>query len=403
MNEDFAVLLGFLFGFTGFLNITAKYFKKYWTSEKVIRNPFTYYVLAFNLLITASLPIALVLEFGTSHDSAYKTFSFYCKHYPHIVIYPSLFFGFAGLFIFRATLIRWTYSKRAVIIRIALAASGAFIATYYEATGGPIMLFEFNIEAQTATVQFQAPEVRKKAGLVGLDDAFTTPMASQISDALATSNGENKIAKTIRNYDAWNKLNVDWKSNSRIFYLLIFWYMIFVMLMGFSLLAKEHSNSTEKKPLNTMTSINLVGGLIVFLMWTPFRAFYNHHTKIPIFGSEITDNFLGNSSSYNALGLTASETAPLIFYITFIGFFLLRGTSISRKASVLIFTIIGLLIISCSMYLAVAQPDVFSSIYGLHSDIKFVAFRVIFFFIVILLTYDFISSRYDRSYQKYSE
>lgn len=396
MPNDFLAVLGVVLAVLGLLPAAYQIVKHRIHSSDVIANSSIYYVLAINLLFTIALPMALVFEFdAASSGEAYKAIDFYCKYYPHIVVYPALLFGFAGLFTLRAAILRWTLARRPVIFRLLIAAIGAFFALYYEATGGYMMLFEFNKEAQSATAQFRAPEVQQNLLELGLKDAFTTPMASQISTALAESKGQSKIAKALTSYEPWAKLGSDWRSKSRIAYLVMFWYMIFVMLFGFSMLPTNRAKNVRNKHQDSLISLNLAAALAVFLMWTPFRLYYNHHTKFPIFGREIVDNFFGPLPNMSILGLTASEAAPLVTILVFIYFLLLRAADLTKRVSIVVISLCGASLIVGFAYIAVLDANAFRLIFGLQGDLKFLLFRVVVVFLIVLLTYDYLSSRVD--------
>lgn len=396
MWNDYAAVLGLIGTFLGLLTLTIGSFRRHWNSTAVARNPFTYYVLIANLLVTTALPISLALEFGLSRDvGVYKSLGFCSKYYPHLVVYPALLFGFAGLFVFRAAALSWTFAKRGVIIRIAIAMAGTFFAMCYEATGGYLMLFEFNKEVQTASKQFSLQETKERADALGIGAALVTPMAIQVSEALKASDGTSAIATALKTYEAWESLDEDWRSKSRPVYLALFWYILFIMLLGFALIPTGLANSQSRRRFDSMISLNLVGSLLVFLMWTPFRIYYNVNTKIPIFGKNIVDNFFGRLPIFNIGGIMPSDAGPIVAISVFIYFLLLRAADLSKKAAVVVVAVSSLFIVVLSACLASTQPETFDAIYGLDGDVKFLCFRVVVLFLILLLTYDFLASRVD--------
>ena len=380
-----------------FKELLVKLFVKYGDSPKVIRNPLTYIVLGINFIFTTCLPLSLLFEFQPEAGSKYALFPFYCEYYPHIVIYPVLLFGFASLFVLRATLLRWSASKRDILMRIMIAILVAFIATYYEATGGYMMLLEFNVDAQAGVGRFNDLPVIEKAKALGIGQAFasSSQMAEQVSSALASADGKSEIAAVLNNYDAWEKLGENWKSYSRAAYLAMFYYMIFVIILGFSLLPPVRIPVDRVKEINSFTSLDMAGALIIFLMWMPFRMFYNLQTKIPIFGSRVTDNFLGPLPFFNMVGLLPSEVIPISFILTFLSFLVFRVADLSKPTLIVVVAIISFVIILGSASLAVLNPNAFAEIYGLDGNLKHLGFRLLLLSLLLLLTYDFISSKVD--------
>ncbi len=398
MPEDYFAILGAVSVILGIASTIPK-FKSSWVSEEVLRNPFTYYVMFVNLLFTSALPLQLLLEFGISEGHYYKSFSFYCKNYPQLVIYPSLFFGFAALFVTRTAMMRWDLSPKAVQVRVVAAVIAAIFAMHYEATGGYLMLLEFNKEAQSATKQFESPSARNEANKLGIGQAFVRPLSLQLTDALSTRDGKSKIAAALRSFEPWDKFSQEWTSKSRISYLIMFGYMVFIMILGFSLIPTPRlpARSARKpsKTTDSLVTLNLAGAFIVFLMWMPFRIYYNHTVKIPLFGRKLGDNFLGTSLDFDIAGLTSSDILPMLTILVFIFFLLLRAGEVSKRVAIRIVTVCGMAIALGSAFLAKFMPDTFAAIYGLEGSLRFIIFRIAAFFLVLLLTYDFLSSRID--------
>lgn len=398
MLNDYLAILGAVVGILGLVPITYHWVKRYAASRDVVNNPWVYYVLALNLVLTTALPISLALEFDAGDSEvAYKSFRFYCEHYPHIVVYPALLFGFAGLFTLRAAVLRWAFARKPIVLRLVIAIIGACFALYYEATGGYLMLFEFNKEAQSATEQFQSPTVQRKLATLGLVDAFNPPMAEQVSKAIDEASGRSQIGKTLKSYASWSRLDTEWRSKSRTAYLIMFWYMLFVMLFGFSLLPTRAVLNESDRRVDSMISLNLAGAFAIFLMWTPFRIYYNHQTKIPIFGPDLADNFFGRLPNITLFGISPSEATPFVAILLFVYFLLLRAGDLTRSAALVVLSLTGSVLVVGSAVLAALYPDAFRAIYGLEGEVKFLVFRVVIIFLVVLLTYDYLSSRVDAS------
>lgn len=392
LMEDYIEIIGAITAFITLATLGINLFKSHWTSSEITKNPFTYYVLLINLVLTSALPVQLWLEFNaTARGQVFMPFRFYCKYYPHLVIYPPLLFGFAALFVMRGAMLRWATSRKAVLVRVCLAITFASFILYYETTGGYLMLLEFNKEAQSATGQFEAASVRRQAEDLGIGQAFESPMAQQVSKALTTNNGKSKIAKSLSSFVPWSKFNIPWKSRSRILYLTIYWYMSFVMLLGYSLIPTPRMSQKRDSSL----TLNLAGALIIFMMWFPFRIYYNTYTKIPLFGRDLSDNFLGISFDLNLIGLTASDIVPILTFLVFVFFLLLRAAELSRYKSFLIIAVLAVGTAIGSIYLAIYKPIIFASVYGLDGNIRYFIFRTVALFLLLLFTYDFLNSRID--------
>jgi len=273
-----------------------------------------------------------------------------------------------------------------------MAIIGAFFAMYYEASGGYLMLMEFNKEAQAASEQFEAESVLKRARDLRIDSAFITPMADQVAQAIEEQHGRSAIAAVLESAEPWRKFDADWRSNSRKFYLATVWYMIFAMLLGFSLIPVRRKGADEGKR-NSLLSLNLSAALVVFLMWMPFRIYYNHHTKIPLFGPDLKDNYLQVLMPFNVGGLTSSDIAPLLAISVFVFFLLLRAADLKRRASILVVATASLVIIASSVALAVFHPPLFAAVFGLDGNVKFLVSRIVVVSLLLLLTYDFVLSR----------
>jgi hypothetical protein len=399
MPDDYFAILSAISAILGFA-FTFPKFKSFWGAPEVLRNPFTYYIMFVNLLFTSALPLQLLLEFGISEHNNFKPFSFYCSHYPQLVIYPSFFFGFAALFVTRTAMIRWNHSPKAVQVRVLAAALAAIFAVHYEATGDYLMLLEFNKEAQSATKQFESQSARKEAHKLGISQAFIRPLSIQLTEALAARDGKSEIAAALRSFSPWNRFSQSWKSKSRISYLIMFGYMIFTMILGFSLIPTPRLyNRSGRNPVNTdsLVTLNLAGAFLVFLMWIPFRIYYNHTVKIPLFGRKLGDNFLGTSLDFDIAGLTSSDILPMLTILVFLFFLVLRAGDVAKKAAIRIVAMCGVMITLGSAFLAKFKPDTFAVVYGLEGNPRFIIFRVAAFFLVLLLTYDFLSSRIDNA------
>jgi hypothetical protein len=163
------------------------------------------------------------------------------------------------------------------------------------------------------------------------------------------------------------------------------------MLLGYSLIPTPRMSQKRDSSL----TLNLAGALIIFIMWFPFRIYYNTYTKIPLFGRDLSDNFLGISFDLNLIGLTSSDIVPILTFLIFVFFLLLRAAELSRYKSFLIIAVLAVGTAIGSIYLAIYKPSIFASVYGLDGNIRYFIFRTVALFLLLLFTYDFLNSRID--------
>jgi len=64
--EDYLGLISALSAFIVLAALGINLFKSHWTSNEITKNPFTYYVLIINLVLTSALPVQLWLEFNAT-------------------------------------------------------------------------------------------------------------------------------------------------------------------------------------------------------------------------------------------------------------------------------------------------------------------------------------------------
>jgi hypothetical protein len=351
--------------------------------------------------MTGLLPLQLYSEFPDSagNSSGYAPYTFYFRHYPHLTIYPVLFFGLAVLFIFRALYIWREHAPRKLIGRIIFAAALALGFTYWEVTGRHMMLFEFNQEAQSATGPFQRELIQQKAEAVGLINAFD-PAGTMGQQVMASVNNglepskiaTQRMAELLNHYDAWNDLGPPWRSISRIFYMIVFFYIMFVMFIGWALSTYRPRTDEAESVRDFNISVNLLCAYVVFLLWMPFRIFSNVNTKIPLFGPDnILDNYFGKGPPA-MLGLTSSDILPVLAALAFPIFMLVRIRRISRKYTIVLLGTGGILLVLGVAVLARVNKQAFLDILGVDQEMKHVVFRIFFAFVVTLFIYQFVES-----------
>jgi hypothetical protein len=397
MFEDLAALLGILGTLITFVTAIRSIGPD--PRPPPLKDPLTYGILVLNLIITGLLPLQLWREFPRP-DLAYAPYQFYFRHYPHLTIYPILFFGLAVLFLFRAIYLWREYSPGKLRWRIVFAAALALTVTYWEVSGRQMMLLEFNKEAQTATELFSPEQISKKAKAVGLSNAFNPPLGQQVRTAVdsglsPSEASTERMDELLNHYDAWNAVGVPWRSKSRTLYIVVFFHIMFVMFLGWSLslfLPRTEEPPSVQHARDYKISVNLLCTFFVFLVWMPFRIFSNVNTKIPLFGPDkILDNFFGKGLP-TMLGLTSADTLPVVAALTFPIILLVRIRRISRKYTIVLFGAVGILLVVGLAVVARVNREAFLNILGVDQEMKHVVFRVLFAFVVTLFIYQFVES-----------
>jgi hypothetical protein len=373
--------------------------------KAILKDPITYWILAINLLVTALLPFQLYREFpiGPADFAGYAPYTFYFRHYPHITIFPVLLFGIAVVFIFRALYVWGEYAIAKANWRIGVAAALAFLISFWETSGRQMMLFEFNKEAQSATEPFNREETIRKAKSVDLHNAVdpASPFGRQVMAAV--NNGltpppaaTQRMDELLNHYDAWNELGQKWRSFSRVVYIMLFSYMTFIMVLGFALsifLPRTNEKKSVQEARNAKLSMNLLGAFFVFLLWIPFRIFYNVNTKIPVFGPDnIWDNFFGKLPLTSRWGFTPADIVPITATVVWALILVVRIRRISRKGTVLLFATGGSLLAVGMGVLARLNRDAFLEVIGVGLDLKYIVFRILFVTGVTLLIYQLVES-----------
>jgi hypothetical protein len=403
MFQDYAALLGIISSILSMVALIVLIPRK--GPKPPLKDPITYALLTLNLIVTALLPLQLYGEFPQVSSDAprYAPYLFYFRHYPHIVIFPVLLFGLAVLFIFRALDIWRDVVAAKLRWRIVFAFALATLVTYWEASGRQMMLLEFNPSAQSATELFSHAEVRERAATLGLANAFApSPSLGQqvmtnVNNGLSPPKAATqRMDELLNHYEAWNKLGPAWASKSRTCYLAVFFYMMFVMFLGFSLsvfLPRTADPESAQQARDAHISLNLLCAFFVFLLWVPFRIFYNVDTKIPLFGPDnIWDNFFGKIPLTSIFGFTPADILPVAATISFTIILLVRIRRISKKQTVVLVAIAAALLVVGSAVMARLNREAFLQITGVDQDLKYIAFRVVFAFVVTLLLYQFIES-----------
>jgi len=399
MFEDYAALLGMLGTIMAF--VTAIKGIPPDPKPPPLKDPLTYGLLVINLVLTGLLPLQLYSEFPRA-DLGYAPYPFYFRHYPHITIYPILFFGLAVLFLFRAIYLWREYASGKLRWRIAFAAVLALGVTYWEVSGRQMMLLEFSPQAQSATGLFSPQQISEKAKAVGLPNAFdhTATLGRQVMAAVhhglsPPEASTQRMDELLNHYEAWDALGAPWRSKSRTFYMIVFFYTMFIMCLGWALsmyLPRTPEPKSVQHARDFNISVNLLCAYFVYLLWMPFRIVSNVNTKIPLFGTDnILDNFFGKGPP-TMLGLTSADILPIIATTAFPIILLVRIRRISRKYTVMVFGTGGILLILGLAVLARANKQAFLDIIGVDQDLKYVVFRILFAFVVTLFVYQFVES-----------
>lgn len=263
-------------------------------------------IVAIALLV--SLPISIFIEFGGA-----QTLIFYAQLYPHLIIYPTLFFWMPLFAAYKAhCTIR--VKTRPFIISTLVTIFLLLAALFFELNGDRIMLLEFKTEAATTISAQQLPQLYKKwriseediqaipSKIFNTREAFDsegnlTLKKSQLEPAI-----ENKIHK-LNNvtglqgllriataYDVWK--NTAAFSISRWFYALTFAAILGCGLQLFALVSTIFfvpDSIFNKNKYLTYLIVNELG----ILLWVPFQSYTLEHTKNLLFSQEFRGTLAG--------------------------------------------------------------------------------------------------------------
>jgi len=304
--------------------------------------------------------------------------------YPHLVFFP-LVLGYVILFfLWMASEEVWRRNARYVIFSAIAAFVLGGAATYLESSGEAMMLIEFKEEAF-------------RNGKFGPED-------QQVFREVETylRNPENSSRPPLEslaarerlfNFDQTWKSRDDWSPKVRLYYLIAFYYVIY--LLAYSLFLSlafigrppEMSKKTFRSYCFYMMTV-----FGVFLLWVPCRIFYNVKVKGPVFSSMTRDSIFGVKIPSMLSGVTSSEIAPLLLILIFLGAFcaihFLR-ISEARNRFMVFLGLLGLIFLFSSV-LAVAKPPVFAQLYGLDAPARFIVGRMIFVSIFLWLGYRYV-------------
>lgn len=401
MFNDIGGLLNMLVTFVSF--VAALRFLPAPRKKAPLKDPITYAILVINLIFTGLLPLQLIAEFPPSSGGRYADYIFIFCHYPHITIYPILFFGLVVIFVFRALFLWREHASVDLRWLVGIAFAVALLVTYWEVSGRQMMLFEFNTQAQGALELFSPERISGKAKAVGLPDAFDSASTMGQQVMAGVNNGltppeaaTKRMDQLLNHYEAWNNLGAPWTSMSRTLYMTLFFYMIFIVLIGYAIsvyLPRTGEPKDLQDARDFSISVNLLCAFLVILLWMPFRVFYNVNTKIPLFGPDnIIDNFFGKIPLSTICGFTSADILPLIFTLSFTVILLIRIRRLSRKHTVMLMAIGGVLFVVGVGVLARVNRKAFLEIIGADQELKHIAFRIFFAFVATLFIYRFVES-----------
>ena len=284
-------------------------------------------ILAIALLV--SLPISIFIEFG-----GWKTLIFYAQLYPHLIVYPSLFFWMPLFAAYKAhCTIR--VKTRPFIISTLVTIFLLLAALFFELNGDRIMLLEFKTEAATTISAQQLPQLYNKWRISEEDIQAIPPQIFNTREAFDTEGNltlkksqlqpaiENKI-HTVNNvtglqgllriataYDVWK--NTSAFSITRWFYALTFIAILGCGLQLFALVSTIFfvpDSIFNKNKYLTYLIINELG----ILLWVPFQIYSIKHTKSLLFSQEFQGTLAGiNVLLYAILGILFPATFATIY------------------------------------------------------------------------------------------
>lgn len=316
----------------------------------------------------------------STHDGGAKLgFANYMAIYPHIVFYP-LFLGyFLFLSLWMASEVVWRKSKILVINSAVLAVVIGLVATYLEGRGNYMMFFEFRQDhAFRSELSAENREVFSSVQKF-LENHGTAPKFD----------GEmQKKADVLFSFDQTWGNEKDWASPAKKSYIVIYFYIV-AMLIYFVLLAMaalrlswDEKMQKDKKTYHFFMVVTY--GL--FLLWIPFRIYYNLRTKGPLFGDDTIDSIWGVKTPSFLWGITSSEFIPILLAFLYLLVCWIQGIS-KRGASTIervrtLLSVVGVLFFTCCV-LALVFPTLFSTTFGIHSQPKYILGRVVVLIILL--------------------
>jgi hypothetical protein len=104
------------------------------------------------------------------------------------------------------------------------------------------------------------------------------------------------------------------------------------------------------------------------------------------------DNFFGKIPFVATLGFTAADILPLIVTLGFPIILIVRIRRISRKYTIVLFALGGVLVVSGVAALALVNKQKFLDILGVDQELKYNVFRILFVLVVTLFFYHFVES-----------
>jgi hypothetical protein len=304
--------------------------------------------------------------------------------YPHLVFFP-LVLGYVILFfLWMASEEVWRRNARYVIFSAIAASVLGGAATYLESSGEAMMLIEFE-EGAFRNGQF-SPEDQQVFREV--ETYLRNPEISSRPPLESLAARERLFS-----FDQTWASREKWSPKARLFYLLVFFYVI--SLLAYSLFLslafiKRPPEMSKKTFRSYCFYMMTVFG--VFLLWIPCRIFYNVKVKGPVFSAMTRDSIFGVKIPSMLNGVTSSEIAPLLLILIFLGAFcaihFLR-ISEARNRFIVFLGLLGAIFLFSSV-LAVAKPAIFAQIYGLDSAARFIVGRMIFVSIFLWIGYRYV-------------
>ncbi|MEM6399157.1 MAG: CHAT domain-containing protein [Cyanobacteria bacterium P01_D01_bin.116] len=284
-------------------------------------------ILAIVLLV--SLPVSIFTEFGGG-----QTLIFYTKLYPHLIVYPSLFFWMPLFAAYKAhCTIR--VKTRPFIICTVVTIFLVLAASFFELNGDRMMFLEFKTEAKTTISAQKLPQLYNKWRVSESDiqaippEIFNTRQAfdsegnltlkkSQLEPAIENKinrvnsfTGLQGLIRIATTYDVWKNSRAF--SISRWFYALTFIAILGCGLQLFTLVSTIFfvpDSVFNKNKYLTYLIVNELG----ILLWVPFQSYSVEHTKNLLLSTDFRGDLAGiNVLLYAIFGILFPATFVAIY------------------------------------------------------------------------------------------
>lgn len=256
-------------------------------------NYFLAIIMVIGWLITGiGLPLSIFIEFKENY-----LWLFYFKLYPHMILFPLIFFGLGIFSLYQAIklLRNRVHFTRHLIVVISISLCLSII----ESNGNNMMLFEFNKQAESIitipreTIEqiqqipnsiIDTEQIINNDKLTINKEKINQALQNFIKEKEQLNNEEKQgyyqLMEVSLSYDTWKKNQQNF-SLSRWFYLAGFFIITSISLMEGILLFLYNQYDVNNY---TGYIYKLAQASVLFTTWIPLRFYYNLSTKNIIFG-----------------------------------------------------------------------------------------------------------------------